>query len=355
MGKVKIGVIGVGSIAHAHISGYQNCENAELYAFCDVNLERLEEVGKKYGVTRLYTNVDEMLKLEELDAVSVCAMNSEHAPCTIKALNAGKHVICEKPMATTVEDAEEMARIAKEKGLILMIGFVRRFGNDCKVLKDFIDNGYLGDIYYAKATYLRRHGCPGGWFRQKKYSGGGPLIDIGVHVIDLTRYLMGSPKPISVFGATFNKLKDRPNLKTGVASYQAQSGKESGTFDVEDFASAMVRYDNGAVLHVEASFSLNMKKDTESIELFGDKGGAKLEPELELYTDINGRMTNVDLCEPTALSFEGLFDEEVAHFVDCVDQKIPCKSPAEDGVELMRIIDAIYRSAETGHEVIIGS
>lgn len=352
MKKLKVGVIGVGNISNEHIKAYLNNPRVELYVFCDINEKQLALMAEKYGVTRTFTDKDEMLALPELDAVSVCTWNSQHAPCTIAALNAGKHVLCEKPMATTVEDALAMKEAAERNGKLLQIGFVRRFGNDCAVLQDFLQEGTLGDIYFAKAAYLRRNGNPMGWFGDKSRSGGGPLIDLGVHVIDLTRYLMGNPKPISVYGVTFHKLGNRSELKDKKA-YVSVSATEKDICDVEDMACAMIRYDNGAVLSVETSFSLNLKKDQGTIELFGTKGGAKLSPELELYTELNGYMADVNLCTPTALSFDGLFQGEIDHFTDCVLDGTPCRAPAEDGVELMKILRAIYQSAETGHEVLL--
>ena len=219
MKKLKIAIIGLGGISEQHIQGYLNNKNAEIYAFCDMNAELLAKKGEKYGVTRLYTDEATMLKeLPEIDAVSVCTCNCAHAPCSIMALNAGKDVLCEKPMAMNATEAKAMLETAKRNGKKLMVGFVRRFGNDTAVVKDFIRNGSLGDIYYAKATYLRRNGNPGGWFGDKSRSGGGPLIDLGVHVIDLTRYLMGNPKPVSVYGATFRKLGNRKGIKDGFIS-----------------------------------------------------------------------------------------------------------------------------------------
>ena len=352
MKKIKIGVIGVGSIAREHIEAYKKNGNVELYAFADINEVQLKKRGAEYGVERLYTDHRELLALKEIDAVSVCTWNSAHAPCAIDALNAGKHVLCEKPMALNAELAQQMADTARKNGKLLMIGFVRRFGNDCAVLKDFLDNGYFGDVYYAKATYLRRAGCPGGWFGEKARSGGGPLIDLGVHVIDLTRYLMGNPKPVSVYGATFRKLGDRREIK-GRNGYSSVSKGAQDVFDVEDAVTALIRYENGQVVSLEASFSLNVEKDKGEIELFGTKAGAKLDPELHLFTDLNGYMVNNALTMPTALSFDGLFAKEIDHFVDCVANGTTCLSPAEDGVVLMKIIDAIYRSAETGHEAVI--
>ncbi|MCM0648093.1 Gfo/Idh/MocA family oxidoreductase [Clostridium swellfunianum] len=352
--KIKIGIIGTGSISNTHLQAYSKNPNVELYAFCDINEERLKTMAEKYGVTRTFTDMHEMLKLEEIDAVSVCTWNSQHAPCTIAALNAGKHVLCEKPMATSAKEAREMNAAAEKNGKLLMIGFVRRFGNDCAILQDFIDNGYFGDLYYAKATYLRRKGNPGGWFGDKSRSGGGPLIDLGVHVIDLVRYLFGNPKPVSVYGATFQKLFDRKDVKDSIG-YSAASKTDNDICDVEDLASAMIRFDNGAVLHIEASFSLNLKKDEGKIELFGTKAGAKLDPSLEIYSNINNYMSNVQLCTKTDLDFNGLFEKEINHFVSCVKDGITCMAPAQDGIELMTILDAVYESARTGHEVVINN
>ena len=352
---LKIGVIGNGSISGVHLRAYKLNPHAEIYALCDINKERCDRRGDEYGVPadRRFTDVNDMLKAcPELDAVSVCTWNAAHAACAIAALNAGKHVLCEKPMCMTVEEAETMKAAAEKSGKLLMIGFVRRFGNDCDVLRDFIDNGYFGDIYYAKATYLRRKGCPGGWFGDKARSGGGPLIDLGVHVIDLCRFLMGNPKPVSVYGATFNKLGDRKNIKTR-SGYVSSTREGENIFNVEDLASAMIRFDNGSGLHIAASFSRNIEKDEGKIELFGTQAGAKLDPELTMYSEENGYMTNVTLSQSTALSFDGLFENEINHFVDCVRTGQPYRNPAVDGVTLMKILTGIYKSAETGHEVII--
>lgn len=352
MEKIKVGIIGTGGISNEHIKGYLKNPNVELYAFCDINEERVKMMAEKYDVKRTFTDAAEMLKLEEIDAVSVCTWNSAHAPCVIAALNAGKHVLCEKPMATSSKEAMEMKAAAEKSGKLLMIGFVRRYGNDCSILKDFIGQDYFGDIYYTKATYLRRNGNPGGWFGDKSRSAGGPLIDLGVHVIDLVRYLLGNPKPVSVYGATFQKLLNRPNIK-GVKGYLSTGATETDICDVEDLATALIRFDNGAVLAIEASFSLNIKKDEGKIQLFGTKGGAKIDPELEMYTEINDYLADVNLSESTALNFDGLFENEINHFVSCVTEGTECKSPAVDGIAIMNILDAVYESARTGHEVIL--
>ena len=341
---IKVGVIGTGGISGVHLGGYSRNPNAEIYALCDINEKNLAKRAEEYKVSRTFTDYREMLALNELDAVSVCTWNSAHAECDIAALRAGNHVLCEKPMALNTAQAQEMEKAAKESGKLLMIGFVRRFGNDCAVLKDFIDSGSFGEIYYAKAQYLRRKGCPGGWFGDKSRSGGGPLIDLGVHVIDLCRYLMGGPQPVSVYGATFSKLGDRRHIKDA-RGYSSTVVSKDDIFDVEDMATALIRFDNGAVLSVEASFSLNIEQDVGNIALFG--------PELTIFTDMNDYLANVKLSQSTALSFDGLFDNEINHFVECIETGKPCRNPAQDGVTLMKILDGIYESARTGHEVLL--
>lgn len=352
MSKIKIGIIGVGSISDSHIGAYINNPDCELCAFCDTDKKILEEKAEKYNIKEVYTDYNEMLEKADIDAVSVCTWNSEHAPATIAALNAKKHVLCEKPMSVDAESAKKMQEAAEKNGKLLQIGFVRRHGNDVAIIKDFIDTDYFGEIYYGKATYIRRNGNPGGWFGDKSRSGGGPLIDLGVHVIDLMRYVTGNPKAVSVYGATFTKLKDRKNLKTPKGYYSA-SHTENDICDVEDMATAMIRFDNGFVLSVEASFSLNTKNDQGRLELFGTKGGVKLEPDAEFYSEHNGYMTNTTLEAKTSLDFGVIFQNEINHFIDCIKNGTKCIAPAEDGVEMMKILDAIYESARTGHEVII--
>lgn len=351
MKKLKIAVIGVGNISRWHITSYLNNPDTELVAFCDINPETLRRRGEEFGVSALYESYDEMLeKTPEIDLVSVCTWNNAHAAAAIAALNAGKHVLCEKPMAMNAAQAEEMRRAAEKNGKVLQVGFVRRFGQDAAVIRDFRES--LGELYFARASYVRRNGNPGGWFGNKALSGGGPLIDLGVHVIDLVRYLMGNPKPVSVYGASFRKLGDRKNIRTPRA-YSATVTANADVCDVEDLAAALIRFDNGAVLDVQAGFSLNLGKDETNIELFGTKGGVKLDPEFRLYTEMNDYLADVNLAASTGFDFERAFQCEIDSFVGAAQGKNPVLASADDGVELMKILDAVYRSAETGHEVPI--
>ncbi len=353
MDKIKIAVVGVGGISKYHINSYLANPAVEVYAFCDINEKVLNAKGEAYGITRLYTDEKTMLdELPEIDAVSICTWNSAHAPCTIMALEAGKHVLCEKPMATNADDAKKMLDTARRVGKKLMVGFVRRFGKDTKVIRDFMDAGSVGELYYAKASYLRRNGCPGGWFGDKSRSGGGPLIDLGVHVIDLVRYLMGNPKPVSVSGRAFKKLGNRPNIKDKV-DYTSVSKTNKDIFDVEDLATAFITFDNGAVLTIDTSFSLNIKKNSTKIELFGTKGGIYLDGDVELYTDIGGYLSNVTFDMKTAFDMNDIFQNEINYFVNAIVNDEDTYSIAEDGITLMKMLDGIYKSSELGKEVEI--
>jgi len=352
MSKVKIALIGAGNIANTHLDSYTRVPDAEIYAICDINPGRLKETADKFGIERRYTDVDTMLaELPELDAADVCVWNCSHASCSIKALNAGLHVLCEKPMAYSAKEAEEMLEAAKKNGKLLMIGFVLRFSDEAKIAMDFIQQGYLGDIYYAKAQYVRRHGNPGGWFANKELSGGGPIIDLGVHVIDLTRYLMGNPKPVSVYAVAYDKLGDRQYLKNHV-SWTPKDAMPDDPCTVEDFASALIRYENGAVTHLETSYDIN-GEDIAKRQLFGTKGGMDLSNGVKIYGEYNGFLADIDVKTTNYKEAGNYFDLEMAHFVDCVKNGTPCRAKAEDGIQVMKILDAIYESARTGHEVIL--
>lgn len=352
MKKIRIGVIGVGNISNMHIQSYRNNPNVEIYAFCDINKEQLEMMGKKYGVERLFTNRDEMLALKEIDAVSVCTWNVAHAECTIAALNAGKNVLCEKPMAMNTEQALAMKVAAEKNHKLLMIGFVRRFGQDFRIMQEFLAKDYFGEVYYTKAAYLRANGSPGGWFSNSKLSGGGPLIDLGVHVIDFDRCMMGKPKAMSVFGTTSHRIGQRDFLKDPKA-YNPADLKMEQVYDVEDFASAMIRFDNGSVMEVETSYDMYREKDIGTLEVYGTKAGAKIDPDIQLFSTENGYLVDKTFKMGTAIDFDNIFQNEINHYVDCLVNGVPTISPAEDGVEIMRILDAIYKSAETKHEVVI--
>lgn len=352
MSKVKIALIGAGNIANAHLESYCKVPDAEIVAICDINPDRLAKTADRFGIERRYTDVDSMLADNpDLDAADVCVWNCNHAECSIKALNAGLNVLCEKPMAYSAKEAEEMKAAADRSGKLLMIGFVLRFSNEAKIAQDFIEKDYLGEIYHAKAQYVRRHGNPGGWFADKARSGGGPIIDLGVHVIDLTRYLMGNPKPVSVYAVASNRLGDRKYIKTG-PGWVPEDAKEDDVCTVEDFATALIRYDNGASTFLETSYDIN-GEDIGKKQLFGTKGGMDLSNGVKLYTTVNDYLADIDVKTANFNGGQDMFVAEMAHFVDCVKNGTECLAKAEDGITVMKILDAIYESARTGHEVIL--
>ncbi len=348
---LRVGIIGNGGISNCHAVGYKALgERVKIVACCDINFDKAKDFAARYDIENCYDNCYDMLAENELDLVSVCTWNSAHAECTIAALNAGADVIVEKPMAMNAAEAQAMKDAADKNGRLLMVGFVRRHGNDAAKAVELREKGELGDVYYSKATYLRRCGFPGGWFGDKSRSGGGPLIDLGVHVIDLCRYCMGLPRPVSVYGATFDKLGDRNGLRG--AEWHSETVVEKPIFDVEDLAVAMIRFDNGSVLQLETSFNLNLKNNIATIELFGDKAGLSIDP-FELHTVYDDTLADVALLGDNGFDFHRDFTREIKNFVDAVEGKAPCKAPAEDGVILMKILDAVYESARTGKSVDI--
>jgi predicted dehydrogenase len=349
MGSLKIAIIGTGNISRVHANAYEKIQDAEIVAACDVNSSRVRSFCSERSVPGVYSNHKEMLEKENLDAVSICTWNNSHAEIAIDCLRAGVNVLCEKPLAMNHEQAMAMKAAEDSGDAFLMVGFVRRFDKRSIIMKEFIENGRLGELYYAKTGVIRRCGNPSGWFSDKSRSGGGPLIDLGVHMIDLCRYLMGKPKAVSVFGTTFDKLGPRNNVKM-LNRYRPMDA--GNICDVEDFASAMIRFDNGCVLAVEVSFTLHTANEKLYCEIFGTESGAEVAPGFKIAGTMDGY--NVDITPVFSEDknlFQSMFDRQVAHFADCVKGTAQCISPIEDGVELMKILDGIYKSAETGREV----
>lgn len=354
MSTLKIGIIGTGGIAGLHLQAYADNPRAEIVAVADLNADRAKAVADQWDVARAYGDPAELLADPEVEAVSICTWNNTHAQLAIAAIEAGKHVLVEKPMSRTYAESAELERVVDAHDRILQVGFVRRHSANCRVLKSFIDAGELGEIYYAKASVIRRMGNPGGWFADKSISGGGPLIDIGVHVIDLAWYLMGSPRAVSVSANSYAKLGNRSNITT-MPRYQVADYDPTKN-DVEDMVNAVIRFDNGASLLVDASYSLHAVEDSLSVSVFGDQGGAELEPSLRIATERHETVLNVtpQLASSTFDLAEG-FATEIENFVATCLGTAESVAPAWHGAEMMKILDAIYESAELGREVTLSS
>ncbi len=354
MEKVKVGIIGTGNIAKTHVKSYQSFPDlVEVVACCDLDEEKAKRYAEKFDIPRVYTDYNEMMAKEQLDCVSVCTWNCAHAQAAIAAMRGGANVLCEKPMAMNAQEAKEMERVSKETGKLLQVGFVRRFGNDAEVVRRLSDAGELGDVYYVKANYLRRSGGPGGWFEDKSYSGGGPLLDLGVHVIDLAKYLAGNPKPVSVMGATFEGM-DGHRALDGKAVWTAKGNTSKFKRDVEDLATAMIRFDNGMVMIAETSYTLNIPEPTCGVELYGTKSGVSLggKDGLIYCTTQAGMYANVKPTVEAVFEWDA-FKAEIRNFVEASKGEAVCRATARDGIEMMQILDAIYESARTGKQVII--
>jgi predicted dehydrogenase len=351
---LKIGVIGVGAISGVHLNGYEKHDHVEIHAFADVSKDNLARAGERYDVPaeRQFTDYTKMLKTVKLDGVSVCTPNFMHAPAVIAALNAGVHVLCEKPMAMNAVEAQKMLDAAKAHRRILQIGHNHRFDNESVFAKRQITKGQLGKVYYARVQAVRRRGCPSwGVFGQLEKQGGGGLIDIGVHLIDLSCWLMGYPKPVSVSGQTFRTIGNKPG-------HVGMFGKwDHKSYTVEDFATALVRFENGAAMNIECGFNVNLNDDRFGIHLVGDEGGVGVYP-LSLQTVIDGHLTDctpryvesLDAPNPKHLSGH---EKEVFAFCDSILEGKPAAVPGSEVIWTQKIIDGIFKSSETGKEVRI--
>ncbi len=351
---LRAGIIGTGGIASgAHIPGYQATAGVELYAVCDVIRERATATAEKFAIPHVFTDYEQMLKLPELDVVSVCTPPFAHKDATIAALQAGKHVLCEKPMALNGLEAQAMVDAwhgaRATYGNKFSIGFQSRYGRNAQQLKRFIAAGELGEIYYGRAAALRRRGVPGwGVFTSKAKNGGGPLIDIGVHALDLALWLMGHPQPASVYGVTYRKFGNRPNVFNPWGTWDPQ------TYDVEDAAFAMIRFGNGAVLQLECSWVLNIERSMSQTILCGTEGGAQLDP-FKIFQEKHG--TILDVIPPErATEGQGRAGElsyalEIQGFIKAIREDSDPLVLPEQALMVSRIVDAIYASGESGEAV----
>ncbi|MDR2568764.1 MAG: Gfo/Idh/MocA family oxidoreductase [Oscillospiraceae bacterium] len=357
MGKIKVGLVGCGGVAQwAHIPAFKKFDSVEVVAVCDIIKERAEDAAKKVKAKHIFTDFNDLVKLEELDMVDICTPNYLHSSIAVKALQAGKHVFCEKPDAISVEQVLAMESAAKQSGKHLMVMRNNRYVGESQYAKNYIENGGCGDIYAGRCGWIRRRGIPGkgGWFTTKELSGGGPLIDLGVHMLDLAIWMMGNPTPITVSGATYNKFAANT---ADSDSLHADFGDsiESGVFDVEDLAMGMIRFDNGACLHVECSWASNIEQERSFVELRGDKAGLTWDWNgLAIYTENKNSIEDIkpDIKKATSDVFGHM--ENLRHFVYdvLIDKKEPLFKPIQ-GVNMIKILTALYESAKIGKEITL--
>ncbi len=368
MSKLKIGIIGCGGIANnKHMPALAKlAAKCEMVAFCDEIVERAEKAAKEYGTAdaKVYADYNELLANPDVDVVHVLTPNVAHAPITVAAFKAGKHVMCEKPMAHCSSDAKAMLDAWKSSGKKFTIGYQNRFRPEVQMLHKCCENDELGEIYFAKAHAIRRRAVPTwGVFPNKALQGGGPLIDIGTHALDMTLWMMDNYEPVSVTGQVFYKLGNLP---------QATEGNMFGpwdpeTYEVEDSAFGMIKFANGAAVQLEASWAINMQTSREaSTTLCGTKAGAEVysgmsfpQNKLIINRGHNGMLTDEEICGAGNVAyFEGGLGEEpglaeARQWLDAIANDTEPLVKPEQAYKVTQILEAIYESAATGKEIIL--
>ncbi|HOJ68136.1 MAG TPA: Gfo/Idh/MocA family oxidoreductase [Candidatus Hydrogenedentes bacterium] len=347
---LRVGVVGVGAIAREqHLPYWRELEaegRVQVTGLCDILVNRCEAEAATCPAAEVFSDYREMLRKKTFDIVDICTQNRLHAPVTIDALKAGAHVLVEKPMAMNARECEAMIAAARKNNRKLMVAQYLRFDPLSEKLKEVAVSGALGEIYTAEARWMRRRGIPGwGKFHIAAESLGGPLIDIGVHVIDLAMWLMNFPRPVAASGKVYRKFGDRPDLFNAdwPILYKPRE------FDVEDYAVALIRCEGGLTLNLCVSWAANIEKELESVFVLGDKGGISTNPPGLFGADHNAlTRTTWDW-----LSKEDGHRREIRHFCACVEQDQPVMVKPEESLMVQKIIDAIYLSSEKDREVPI--
>lgn len=350
MSKIKVAVIGCGTIANtAHIPAYLKNENAEIKYFCDIIPERAEAAVSKYGCGQAVTDYHQILNDPEIEAVSVCTPNNLHPQISIDFLKAGKNVLCEKPAARTYAEALTMQKAQHESGKVLNIGVVNRFNTAVNKIKDLIDEGALGELYHVYGSFRSQRSIPGlgGQFTTKAISGGGVLIDWGVHFLDLIMYCSGDPLPLTVTGQAYSKL-GRDMKGYSYVNMWAGPPKYDGTYDVEDFITGMIRTE-GPSITINGAWAQNIGVEEMYIDFLGDKAGVRLQygGDFKFYSAKNG-----ELIESSA-RYNSIphFENEINCFLKCIRSGERLPSHIDTVIITAKIMQALYDSAEQGKEI----
>jgi len=356
--KLKVGIIGCGGIAEMKcVKPLRSIPEAEIVAFCDINADKAKALCNLAEAkdAKIYTDYKELLKDDSIDVVHIFTPNISHAPITVAALKAGKHVMCEKPMATTYKDAKLMCDTAKETGKILTIGYQYRCHPAQLYVKSLCEKGELGEIYYAKAHALRRRGVPTwGVFLSGEEQGGGPLIDIGTHALDMTLWMMDNYKPKTVMGTVYSKLGDHPECGNIFGPWDPKDYK------VEDSAFGFIIMENGATIVLESSWALNTAEEGEAMcTLCGTKAGIDMRGGLRIITDVNGKFADIkpNLDEGAMAWVPGAKvyspeEKEAINFYDAILNGAELRVKPEQALVVTQILEAIYESGRTGKPVV---
>ena len=341
--KIRVGFIGTGGIAGRQAGVLAERDDVEVVSGADVSEEALAAFGDKFELSSTFDDYEAMLAEAELDAVSVCTPNFLHKDPTMKALKAGCDVMVEKPMAMNAEEAQQMIDTAREEDRTLVIGFQYRLSPEAQALKQYVDEGQIGTPLFARVQALRRRGIPNwGVFGRKELQGGGPLIDIGVHMMEMAHYLMGRPEPVSASACTFTYLSHKPSEVRS-----RWEGWDYETYTVEDLANGFIRFENGSCMAVESSFAAHIEEGKLDVQIMGDQGGCTYSP-TKIFKDEAGLMVNV---EPAYTGDYIAFDRKMDHWINYLQGDEETECPGEDGLAVQKMLDGLYASAEAGEEV----
>jgi len=355
----KVGIIGAGGMAGYHIDGFRR-GGGEVVAIADVNLEAATKVAEAHNIETVYESAEDMLD-SEIDAVSVIVPNKFHAPLSIQAMEAGKHVFCEKPPAMNAAEAAEMVEVAAKYGTTLMFNFNNRARPESREMKKLIDAGTVGRINSAQAKWIRRTGIPGfgGWFTNKAMSGGGPMIDL-LHMLDLAMYFMDYPEPAYVIGQTFDNFITDKNFKGpwGIPD------RADGVTDVESAGHGFISFKTGQILSFQISWAEMVKREEVSVVFQGTQAGGKVErlfgtdglddtaiDTCELYVQEDGKSVNKVLRAEECLDMGRI--NSAANFIESIEGRSKPLNTPDQALILMKIIDAVYESAATGAPVAV--
>ena len=345
---LNVAVVGAGAIGLNHIQSFQAHPSARVVALAETSPERGQEAASKFGIPDVYKDYTDLLTRADIDIISIALPNYLHASVGLDALRAGKHLMIDKPMATNAADAAKVIALAKRKKLHLMVGQNQRFTPETQTIKRLVDKGRLGEVYHAKARWMRRSGIPkiGTWFTQKPLAGGGCTYDIGVHALDLALHLVDDFEPASVSGQTYTKFGNRG---LGEGGWGKSERDPSKPFDVDDMSMALIKMKSGRTVLLEATWAAHQPmNDEHSVQLFGTDGGATTNP-AQFY-----RKTKTGyVVEELQTSASILTDNRMANFVDVVLGKAEPYVKPEQSLAVQKILDAIYKSSETGREVRI--
>jgi len=342
MKSLKMGLIGAGGIAQAHMRSLVGVEEIEIVAVADIVKERAEATAERFGIPRAVEDYHKILEMDDVEAVNITTYNQAHCAPTVDALHAGKHVLVEKPMAATLDDAAAMTKAAHETGKILMVALKTRYSPQRQAAKEIVDSGALGDIYYAEAVAARRCGIPGGSFIRKDMAGIGTVADIGVYALDEVLHLMGHPKPVAVSGIANNILGKSHTPVLGSWKWVPED------LEVEDFGVASVRFENGALMIFKTSWIMHMDSLGGNM-LLGTKGGLKMNP-LTVFRHEFGMLTDVVPQLPSTRDVD-LFRLENLGFAEAVREGKPSPIPPEEMLLTNVIIQGLIDSAASGGEV----